>query len=83
MARDGVASVSVCDNGPGLAPEMMTNLFDAFFTSKPGRSGLGLSISRTIVEAHSGKLTAPNNPDGGATFHFTIPLAKGRRLKPF
>jgi C4-dicarboxylate-specific signal transduction histidine kinase len=72
--HDQFVSISVCDNGPGIAPDLMATLFDAFVTTKPDRSGLGLSISQTIIEGHAGKLTAVNHPKGGANFCFTLPL---------
>jgi C4-dicarboxylate-specific signal transduction histidine kinase len=81
---DGLASISVCDNGPGITQDVMCTLFESFVSTKPGSSGLGLSISRTIIESHSGKLTAENNPGGGANVCFTIPLVPngGRREEP-
>ncbi len=70
---DGFAEISVRDSGPGIAAEVAETLFDSFVSTKPGSTGIGLSISRTIVEAHSGKLTAENCTDGGAAFRFSIP----------
>ena len=66
--------VEVEDSGSGILPENMDKLFTHFFTSKPDGLGMGLSISRSIVEAHGGHLEARNNPDHGATFYFTIPV---------
>ncbi len=62
------------DSGCGIPAENMEKLFAHFFTSKPDGLGMGLSISRSIVEAHGGRLEAKNNPDRGATFYFTIPV---------
>jgi two-component system sensor kinase FixL len=76
---DGVAEVCVRDTGPGIAPHLMETLFDSFVTGKPGGTGLGLAICRTIVEAHSGRVTAENAHEGGAIFRFTLPLAVARR----
>jgi two-component system sensor kinase FixL len=76
---DGVAEVCVRDTGPGIAPHLMETLFDSFVTGKPGGTGLGLAICRTIVEAHSGRITAENASEGGALFRFTLPLAVARR----
>jgi two-component system sensor kinase FixL len=66
--------VQVKDSGCGIPEENMKKLFAHFFTSKPDGLGMGLSISRSIVEAHGGHLEAQNNPDRGATFYFTIPI---------
>ena len=71
--EDDSVLVSVRDCGTGFAPRVMDRLFDAFFTTKNEGMGLGLSISRTIVEAHGGKLWAVTNNDHGATFQFTLP----------
>ena len=60
---------SVRDTGPGIRPDLLPRLFDPFVSTKPEGLGLGLSISRTIVEAHGGRLWAENNADGGATLH--------------
>ena len=66
--------VSVSDAGAGLDPVAMVHLFEPFFTTKPSGMGMGLAISRSIIEAHGGRFWAGNNPDRGATFHFTIPI---------
>ncbi len=66
--------VEVKDSGCGIPAENMKKLFAHFFTSKPDGLGMGLSISRSIVEAHGGRLEAANNSDRGATFYFTIPV---------
>jgi two-component system, LuxR family, sensor kinase FixL len=66
--------VAVKDSGCGIPAQNMTKLFTHFFTSKPDGLGMGLSISRSIVESHSGQLNVKNNPDHGATFYFTIPI---------
>jgi C4-dicarboxylate-specific signal transduction histidine kinase len=64
--------VMVHDSGTGLGPGSMEQLFAAFHTTKPGGLGMGLSISRTIVQNHSGRLWATGNRGPGATFHFTL-----------
>jgi PAS domain S-box-containing protein len=69
-----LVQVEVIDHGTGLRPEKLARLFEPFQTTKPEGLGLGLSISRSIVEAHGGKLTAANNPERGATFSFTVPV---------
>jgi len=66
--------VKVRDSGVGIPPENMKKLFGHFFTSKPDGLGMGLSISRSIVEAHGGHLEAENNIDRGATFNFSLPI---------
>jgi C4-dicarboxylate-specific signal transduction histidine kinase len=66
--------VEVKDSGCGIPAENIKNIFVHFFTSKPDGLGMGLCISRSIVEAHGGCLDAKNNPDCGATFYFTIPI---------
>jgi len=68
--------VEVKDSGCGIPEENMKKLFSHFFTSKPDGLGMGLSISRSIVEAHGGRLEAENNPDRGATLYFTLPVAR-------
>jgi two-component system, LuxR family, sensor kinase FixL len=68
--------VEVKDSGCGIPTHNIPKLFTRFFTSKPDGLGMGLSISRSIVEAHGGRLNVKNNPDRGATFYFTIPFDK-------
>ena len=72
--REGV-SISVHDSGPGLDDEVLAHAFEPFFTTKPNGTGIGLSISRSIVEAHGGRLLARNDPGGGATFELELPSA--------
>ena len=67
--------VSVADNGPGLQGCDVSKIFDPFFTTKSSGMGMGLAISRTIVEAHGGRTWAVAPPGGGVTFHFTLPVA--------
>ena len=69
--------VAVTDNGHGISADNLPRLFEPFFTSKSNGLGMGLAISRSIVEMHGGRLQAENNPTGGATFHFALPAAKG------
>ena len=69
--------VAVTDVGHGLSEDSPDRLFEAFYTTKPNGLGMGLSISRSIVEAHRGRLWAENNRSRGATFCFTVPLAAG------
>jgi PAS domain S-box-containing protein len=65
--------LAVCDTGPGLAPESADRLFESFYTTKPGGLGMGLSICRSIIEAHQGRLWATANIPRGAVFQFTLP----------
>jgi C4-dicarboxylate-specific signal transduction histidine kinase len=65
--------VMVSDTGPGIAAEKIEQIFEPFFTTKTSGMGIGLSVSRTIIEAHAGRIWAENNPTRGATFRFTLP----------
>lgn len=73
----GQVQISVEDSGTGIAPENLGRLFDAFFTTRPSGMGMGLSISRSIIEAHGGKLCAQSDGRSGSAFRFTLPAAKG------
>jgi two-component system sensor kinase FixL len=70
---DGWCEISVSDTGPGIPSEQLDRIFEPFVTAKAQGMGIGLSISRTIVEAHGGRLWAESSA-GGATFRFTVPL---------
>jgi PAS domain S-box-containing protein len=72
--QDGQLQFSVSDMGVGLPAEKMDQIFSAFFTTKPQGSGMGLAISRSIVESHGGRLWASANDGRGAIFHFTLPI---------
>lgn len=72
---DDMIEVEVSDTGPGFHDDVKANLFQTFFTTKETGMGVGLSISRSIIEAHGGRMWAENNPSGGATFRFTLPAA--------
>lgn len=72
---EGMIVVTVADNGPGLSPEIAERLFQPFLSTKAEGMGLGLSICRTIVEAHGGRIWADRSALGGAAFHFTLPEA--------
>ncbi len=73
IASDNMVEIRVADTGPGIAPEIGAQLFQPFVTTKTQGMGVGLSISRTIVEAHGGAITARPNPGGGTVFGFTLP----------
>jgi PAS domain S-box-containing protein len=70
---DDQVLISVSDTGVGLPPERADKIFNAFFTTKPQGTGMGLSISRSIIESHGGRLSATTNSERGATFQFTLP----------
>jgi two-component system, LuxR family, sensor kinase FixL len=75
-AAEDMIEVSIADTGSGIAPDVMARLFQPFVTSKRKGMGLGLSICRTIVEAHGGKIWVDSRRDGGTIFHFTLRAAK-------
>jgi PAS domain S-box-containing protein len=74
--------VEVQDTGPGLDPANLDRLFQSFYTTKPDGIGMGLAISRSIVEAHGGQLSATPNEAGGAVFRFTLPIEETLSEKP-
>jgi two-component system sensor histidine kinase KdpD len=72
--------VAVADHGPGLPAGQEERIFEKFYQVAPGSArgaGLGLTICRSIIEAHGGRIGAANRPEGGAVFSFTIPLVEG------
>jgi PAS domain S-box-containing protein len=77
----GQVEVIVADTGPGLPAEMLDSVFEPFVSGKANGMGLGLSISRSIVESHGGQLTARNRPGGGAEFRFQLPVAESREAQ--
>jgi PAS domain S-box-containing protein len=79
-AESGGVLVTVRDSGPGLAPATLERVFESFYTTKPSGMGLGLSICRSIVEAHGGRLWVSANVPRGAIFQFTVPADQG--VKP-
>jgi two-component system sensor kinase FixL len=71
-STDNMATFSVSDSGAGMSDETRTQLFQPFFTTKHHGMGVGLSISKTIVESHGGRIWVEANPDGGTIFRFTL-----------
>lgn len=80
--EDGHVLISVTDTGLGLPPQQADKIFDAFFTTKPHGTGIGLRISRSIIEAHGGRLWATDHPPCGARFSFTVPISGGAGDSP-
>jgi two-component system sensor kinase FixL len=72
---DGFLAFTVADTGSGIEPAHLQRVFEPFFTTKASGIGMGLSISRSIVETHGGDVVVANNAEGGATFGFTLPVA--------
>jgi two-component system sensor kinase FixL len=77
-AADDMVEIAVSDTGQGFSGNALANLFQPFFTTKETGMGVGLSISRTIIETHGGRMWAETNQSGGATFRFTLPAAPGK-----
>jgi two-component system sensor kinase FixL len=77
---DDKIEIAISDTGPGFQDDVKQNLFQTFFTTKETGMGVGLSISRSIIEAHGGRMWAEANPSGGATFRFTLPAASSESL---
>ena len=80
--ENGTVRVSVTDRGGGVSEGKREQVFERFFTTKKEGMGLGLSICRTIINAHRGEIWATNNGDGGATFHFSVPIVRSDALSP-
>jgi signal transduction histidine kinase len=75
--HNGFAEVSIADQGPGISSDLLSRVFEPFFTTKAHGMGMGLSIARTIVEAHQGRLSAESQTGGGALFRVRLPLSSG------
>lgn len=82
LREHGQFQISVNDTGPGLPHDKADQIFDAFFTTKPQGSGMGLAICKSIVESHGGRIWANGNGGRGATFHFTLPAAPSEAILP-
>jgi signal transduction histidine kinase len=76
---DGRVEVAIADSGPGLSPSVLAQIFQPFCTTKEGGTGLGLSVSHSIIEQHGGTMLAENAPGGGAVFTISLPLALSQR----
>ena len=76
--RHGAVEVAVRDKGHGIAADALDRVFDPFFTTKTGGLGMGLAISRSIVEAHGGRLSASSDGGTGTVFRFTLPAVETR-----
>jgi two-component system sensor kinase FixL len=79
-SENGAVEVSVTDRGGGIPEKKLEQVFERFFTTKKEGMGLGLSICRTIIDAHLGEIWATNNCEGGATFHFSLPIVRSEAL---
>ncbi len=75
--QDGFVAIAVSDTGCGMDPGVRDNLFEPYFTTKPDGIGMGLAISRTIIEAHGGTISCESSPGGGMTVRFTLPVFVG------
>jgi signal transduction histidine kinase len=82
MGEDGQIEVSIKDTGPGLPAGKVDQIFDAFFTTKPQGSGMGLAICKSIIESHGGRIWVDGKGEHGATFHFTLPVASAGASSP-
>ena len=78
---DGMAAVRITDTGTGISPDVASQLFQPFITTKPHGLGVGLSISRTIVESHGGRITVEPNPQAGTIFRFTVRAVSQEELR--
>jgi two-component system sensor kinase FixL len=79
--KDGAVRISVADTGPGIAPDVAADLFTSFVTSKEGGMGIGLSVSKSIVEAHGGEIWVEPNAGHGCQFAFTLPADNAAELR--
>jgi len=77
-AADGFVALSILDTGPGISPDDLDRIFEPFFTSKPNGMGMGLSICRTIIEAHGGRIGARNGGDRGSVFELSLPAVNAQ-----
>jgi two-component system sensor kinase FixL len=73
LRRPDLVEFAVVDSGPGIDPDVADRIFEAFVTTKRSGMGMGLSICRSIIQSHGGRLEFEPNPEGGAIFRFTLP----------
>jgi signal transduction histidine kinase len=76
LLNDLLVEVAIADSGPGIPAERLKQVFDPFFTGKEDGMGMGLSIARSIIEAHGGRIWAENQREVGAVFRINLPLAQ-------
>jgi two-component system sensor kinase FixL len=76
-AAEGAVKVAVRDFGSGIEEQELRKIFEPFFTTKRSGLGMGLSLSRSVIESHGGHIWAENNPDKGITFYFDLPGSRG------
>ena len=81
VTNDGMLAVIISDTGPGIAPQIAAQLFQPFVSTKRQGMGVGLSISRTIVEAHGGSISVEPRPGGGTVFRFTLRTIRQEDLR--
>jgi two-component system sensor kinase FixL len=79
LRRPDLVDFAVADSGPGIAPDVADHIFEPFVTTKRSGMGMGLSICRSIIESHGGRLEFAPNPEGGALFRFTLPAVSPER----
>ena len=76
---ENMARVEISDNGPSIPEEIKARIFDPFFTTKSDGTGLGLSVSNSIIEDHNGKISLDSEKDRGTTFYITLPIVRGQQ----
>jgi signal transduction histidine kinase len=73
-SHENLIEVTVCDKGRGISEEAQPRIFEAFYSTKPDGMGMGLAVSRSIIESHGGRIWVSPNADRGVAFHFTLPI---------
>ena len=82
LAERGDVAFAVSDNGEGIPPDRLDRIFDAYFSTRAGGMGMGLAISRTIVEAHKGRFVVESDPGVKTTFRFLLPVEQSDNARP-